>query len=190
MRTPGDSRHHLRTKYRHKTYPHGVQPSLRSIPAPHLYKAGGPGRRDAGPHETLSLAQTAKARAWSCRGGGARLGVPPCWGILRGEAAGSDAGSPAGPGEKRYHAPGPPGCRTPPHRVCHDEPSAASGEGKGKGPEALLPAKARERPCPHPSGLLPGTLGCVSRVRGGRSRESRRRKGSRIQKRYRLPLTP
>jgi hypothetical protein len=51
---------------------HGVQSSVCSVPAPHLCKAGDPGRRDAGPpepfgprrgvlpHETLSLAQTAE----------------------------------------------------------------------------------------------------------------------------------
>jgi len=33
---------------------HGVQPSLRSLPAPHVCKESGRERRDAGPHETLS----------------------------------------------------------------------------------------------------------------------------------------
>jgi hypothetical protein len=62
---------------------HGVQPSLCSVPAPHLCEAGGPGGRDAGPYETLSVAQTAEACGWSCRSRGARLGVPPCRGALQ-----------------------------------------------------------------------------------------------------------
>jgi len=75
---------------------HGVQPSLRSIPAPHLCEAGDPGRCDAGPpelfgprrgvlpHEALSLAQTTEACGRPCRGRGARLGGAPCRGALRG----------------------------------------------------------------------------------------------------------
>ena len=54
---------------------HGLQSSVRSIPAPHLCKAGDPGRRDPDPHEAVSMAQTAEACVRSRRGGGARVDV-------------------------------------------------------------------------------------------------------------------
>src|SRR5450756_1100232 len=74
---------------------HGVQPSLCSTPAPHICKEGHPGSSDPGPHEAVSMAQTAEAPVWSCCGRGSCLDVPPCRGTLWQETAGSHAGTPA-----------------------------------------------------------------------------------------------
>jgi hypothetical protein len=161
----------------------GAQSSLCSVPATHLCQGGGPGGGDPGPsepfgprrgvlpHETLSLAQEAEAYLWPGRGGGAHLGLPPCRGALWQEAAGSHAGVPACPGENRHAAPLCPACRTPLCELCHHGRSPAGGEGEGKGPEASPEDQARESPRSHPGPLLPGTLGSLSRLRGGGPRE-------------------
>jgi len=75
---------------------HRIELALRSVP----------GESDAGPYETLSLAQTPEACVWPCRGGSPRLDVSLCRGSLWQEAAGSHTRAPACPGDVRNLQPG------------------------------------------------------------------------------------
>jgi len=63
--------------------------------AAYLLRTYAPRECGPSPHKTISMAQTAEACVQPCRGGGARLGVPPCRGALWQETAGSDTGAPA-----------------------------------------------------------------------------------------------
>src|SRR5664280_650471 len=53
---------------------YGIQSSLCSLLTAYLCKACDPGTGDLGPHEAVSVAQTAEAPVWSCRSGRAHLG--------------------------------------------------------------------------------------------------------------------